>query len=103
MLYAMAGRLANPQAMRLSIGVVLFVATFCLAAVLLALEAGNHAAINGVAALVMAVPLLLPGAFVNPVQQGAQALEENVPAQLAQQVLMDEGEGVWATDSYVLS
>lgn len=103
MLYAMAGRLANPQAMRLSIGVVLFVAIFCLAAVLLALEAGNHAAINGVAALVMAVPPLLPGAFVNPVQQGAQALEENVPAQLAQQVSMDEGEGVWATDSYVLS
>ena len=101
--YVVAGRLANPQAMRLSICVILFIATFCLAIILLAMEAGNHAAVNGVAALVMAMPLLLPGAFVNPVQQGAQALEENVPAQLAQQVSTDEGEGVWATDSYVLS
>lgn len=102
--YVMIGRLANPSALRAILCAVLFFTVLLLAAVITSMGLGEKTVpVNGRLALALATPLLLAGAFANPIQSGAQALLSNEPANLAEEVSTEQGTGTWVTDSHVLS
>lgn len=102
--YVAIGRLANPSALRAILCAVLFFTILLLAAVLTSMGLGERTVpVNGRLALALATPLLLAGAFANPLQAGAQALLSNEPANLAEEVSTEQGSGTWITDSHVLS